>query len=204
MDAVKTERYFHEIPDERFKEWARARHGLPIRPSDGDKQELILGEWAAWQAALAQPAQPVVDALDKAVKAIYAMTDALRPPPAGSFARGEHEGICAAARTVADMRDKARAAPQPAPVADAFEQECADVDAILGELGLDPERMRTESGRLILSRIFEAIRAGRATVAEDATRLDWLERNISEDELRRLFPGETDDLRAAIDARGKL
>ncbi len=51
---------------------------------------------------------------------------------------------------------------------EAFEQECADVDAILGELGIDPDRVRTEGGRLILSRIFDAIRAGHAARGDEA------------------------------------
>lgn len=118
-----------------------------------------------WQAALAQPAQPVKDP---------------RLGPNEEWCprcQGSGEGTVWVRTDVDDGYDEACdcreckgtgkvAAPQPAPAADAFEQECADVDAILGELGLDPERMRTESGRLILSRIFEAIRAGRATVEE--------------------------------------
>lgn len=174
---------------ERFEAWLDGEGAVAY---EGQKVNFA---WAAWQAALAQPAQPVVDALDKAVKAIYAMTDALRPPPAGSFARGEHEGICAAARTVADMRDKARAAPQPAPAAErstdgaqeSMKPACEengstvsppstpstaepsdDTEAIalaLGPIALILRGRGFPNGAEIVERAAALIRAGRATVA---------------------------------------
>jgi hypothetical protein len=42
-------------------------------------------------------------------------------------------------------------------VAAAFEQECNDVDQILRKLGLDPEKVRTECGYLIVPRILNHI-----------------------------------------------
>lgn len=38
-----------------------------------------------------------------------------------------------------------------------FEQECADVDKLLTRLGLDPERCRSEGGRLLVGRAVSMI-----------------------------------------------
>lgn len=95
-----------------------------------------------------------------------AASDGCNPAPSTLSTDGGHRGLSDALRKGSGEKlsswDRRSMSP---PSTDAFEQECADIDAILGELGLDPERMRSEGGRLILSRIFEAIRAGRATVA---------------------------------------
>lgn len=45
-------------------------------------------------------------ALEDAERSVYAMTDVLRPPgQPGSYSRGDHNGLCAAARTVRALRD---------------------------------------------------------------------------------------------------
>jgi hypothetical protein len=48
-------------------------------------------------------------AFDKALRETYQMVDPLNPPPAGTYYRGQHEGIIAALKTIRDNFDRARA-----------------------------------------------------------------------------------------------
>jgi hypothetical protein len=69
---------------------------------------------ALLRALLATPA-PLSDepvAFDKALKETYGMVDAFNPPPAGTYYRGQHDGIIAALKTIAD-NFKRHAAPTP-------------------------------------------------------------------------------------------
>lgn len=54
-------------------------------------------------------------AFEQAMKQTWQMIDPIRPPPAGTYAMGEHNGIAAALRTVRDNFNRALgvAIPQP-------------------------------------------------------------------------------------------
>ncbi|WP_250538758.1 MULTISPECIES: hypothetical protein [unclassified Caballeronia] len=94
-----------------FSEWSFKKEGEAIGRMDGSD-----AAWAGWEARalLATPA-PLSDepvAFDKALKETYGMVDAFNPPPAGTYYRGQHDGIIAALKTIAD-NFKRHAAPTP-------------------------------------------------------------------------------------------
>ncbi|AZW31530.1 hypothetical protein L506_2294 [Bordetella bronchiseptica GA96-01] len=67
-------------------------------------------------ALLSKLRAPVADeraAFEQAMRETYRMVDPLKPPPAGSYARGEHEGIIAALKTVRENFTHAALASAP-------------------------------------------------------------------------------------------
>ncbi|MDS0801694.1 hypothetical protein [Burkholderia cenocepacia] len=63
---------------------------------DGEKRIEERTEYAS------VPAIGAAGAFDKALKETYGMVDAFNPPPAGTYYRGQHDGIVAALKTIAD------------------------------------------------------------------------------------------------------
>lgn len=81
---------------------------------------------------------PVADeraAFEQAMRETYRMVDPLKPPPAGSYARGEHEGIIAALKTVRE--NFTRAALASASVAGEAQSVVAKLAEELGDLASD-------------------------------------------------------------------
>jgi hypothetical protein len=69
------------------------------------------------------------EAFERAMKQSWQMVDPLRPPNAGSYWRGEHEGICAALKTVRDNFERALSAPvAPQPAASGVDALWVDED----------------------------------------------------------------------------
>ena len=64
-------------------------------------------------------------AFDKALKETYGMVDAFNPPPAGTYYRGQHDGIIAALKTIAD-NFKRHAAPTPSDKQEAVDDQKRD------------------------------------------------------------------------------
>lgn len=54
-----------------------------------------------------QPEQVAQDRFERAMKETWQMIDPLRPPPAGTYALGEHNGIAAALKTLRENYDRA-------------------------------------------------------------------------------------------------
>lgn len=70
--------------------------------------------WEGWRARAAFPQSPKGDErtrFEQALRETYQMVDPLNPPPAGTYYRGQHEGIIAALKTIRENFDRA-AAPQ--------------------------------------------------------------------------------------------
>jgi hypothetical protein len=75
-------------------------------------------DWSSFvanpQARASSPAQPVQDergAFEAALRETYGMVDPLNPPPAGTYHRGEHNGIIAALKTIRENFDRAKGLP---------------------------------------------------------------------------------------------
>jgi len=54
-------------------------------------------------------ADPSNDAFEAAMRQAWEMVDPFNPPPTGTYARGSHEGICAALKTMRENYDRERA-----------------------------------------------------------------------------------------------
>jgi hypothetical protein len=115
-------------------EWSRTRsHLATTMAAFGTRPDGKRGMDAAVQAldAITEPGSPlswlrnpapmtadrtdaardVRGAFEKALRETYAMVDPLNPPTAGTYYRGEHNGIIAALKTIRENFDRAAASP---------------------------------------------------------------------------------------------